>query len=94
MSKIMRAAAKAQDDIGFRHFMEGKVSNQIRAIQHNHLTYKGANTHINTWMKTFITKVLEITHSQWICRNLTKHHHTKGAKLLDRKGAVLEGIER
>ena len=90
----MRAAAKAQDAIGFRHFMEGKVSQQIRSMQDEYLTHSGVNTHIDIWMKTFITKILEITHAQWICRNLTKHHHTKGAKLLHRKEAVLEEIER
>ena len=94
MSGAMRAAARAQDAIGFRHFMEGKISHKIRTMQHEHLTHSGANTHIDTWMKTFITKILEITHAQWICRNMTKHHHTKGAKLLHRKEAVLAEIER
>ena len=33
---------------------------------------------INTWMKGFIGQLLDLIHSQWIFRNITKHHHTNG----------------
>jgi hypothetical protein len=34
---------------------------------------------VETWIKTFISHLLHITHSQWIYRNISLHHHRFGA---------------
>lgn len=42
---------------------------------------------------TFGDKLLTLTHTQWLCRNLTKHHKTKGAKALAAKAEIRKEIE-
>ena len=34
-------------------------------------------------MRGFISKLLYISHNQWLVRNLHKHHHTKRIKVRD-----------
>ena len=42
----------------------------------------------------FITKLLEITHSQWTYRNLTKHHQTNGTIALQAREDLMKEVER
>ena len=44
-------------------------------------------------MRGLIGKLLNLTHSQWIFRNITKHHHTNGTFKLDAKSDIMEEIE-
>ena len=94
MSQSMRAAGHAQDLIGWRHFMEGKISKTIRRLQEFYLLGCDTNMAIDAWMRGFISKILEISHSQWIFRNLTKHHHTNGTISLAAREEVLREVER
>ena len=46
-------------------------------------------------MRGFISKLLELTHSQWIFCSITKHHHTNGTIKLDAKHQdTMKEIER
>ena len=45
-------------------------------------------------MKGFVGKLLEMAHTQWIFRCITKHHRTKGTKTLANQRAVLSAIEK
>ena len=49
---------------------------------------------IDTWMRGLTKKTLALTHSQWISRNITKHHHTNGTIRLEAKQDVMKEIER
>ena len=49
---------------------------------------------IDVWMRRFIGQLLELTHSQWIFRNITKHHHTNGTIKLEAREDVLRKVER
>ena len=48
---------------------------------------------MDSWMKGFVGKLLEMAHTQWIFRCITKHHKTKGTKTLANRWAVLRAIE-
>ena len=78
MSLQMYEIAQSQDTIGWRNFMEGRVSNKITSIQRSHLALTGSRMSIKSWMSQFITKLLHITHSQWIFRNFMLHDKTLG----------------
>ena len=93
-SAVMRKAAADQDRIGWRLFTEGKVAISIRNMQDYYLLQHGGRPTINTWMCGFISKILEVTHTQWICRNITKHHHTKGSAIRSAKEHALREIEK
>ncbi len=69
----MRALALSQDKIGWRNFTEGCISTHFYFIQHYHLALSGSYLNGSDWTKSLISKLLHITHSQWIYRNFTLH---------------------
>jgi hypothetical protein len=73
MSPKMRALATSQDKIGWRNFMEGCISTHFYFIQHYHLALSGSYLNGSNWTKPLISKLLHITHSQWIYCNFTLH---------------------
>jgi hypothetical protein len=70
--------ARAQDSIGWRRFLEGMIAAELEILlMHMGL---GADSHlgIDRWMTTLVKKLLELTHSMWIYRNLSIHDPTTG----------------
>ena len=53
--------------------MEGCISTHFYFIQHYHLALSGSYLNGSAWTKSLISKLLHITHSQWIYRNFTLH---------------------
>ena len=49
---------------------------------------------VDSWMKGFVSKLLEITHAQWIFRCITKHHSNKGTKVLAIQEDLMRELER
>ena len=78
MSPTMYDIALSQDSIGWRNFMEGRISTKITLLQKSHLLLSGSRLSTKSWMSTFISKLLHITHSQWIFRNFTLHDKAMG----------------
>jgi hypothetical protein len=76
MSPRMKALAISQDKIEWQNFMEGCISTHFYFIQHYHLALSGSYLNGSDWSKSLISKLLHITHSQWIDRNFTPHHST------------------
>jgi len=94
MSQTMRRAANAQDKVGWRHFTEGKISTEIREMQQFYLLTSPTRISIESWMKGLIDQLLQLTHAQWIFRNITKHHHSNGTIKLAEREEVLSEIEK
>lgn len=78
MSLTMYDIALSQDCIGWRNFMEGRISTKIGLLQKSHLLLSGSRLSVKSWMSTFISKILHITHSQWIFRNFMLHDKAMG----------------
>ena len=78
MSPQMRRLARSQDKIGWRNFMEGRISKEFFEIQGIYLVLGCHKLNGEQWVKQFIGKILHITHSQWIFRNFTLHDKQKG----------------
>jgi hypothetical protein len=78
MSKKMRALADSQDKIGWRNFMEGYISSHFYNIQQFHLLMSSNYLNGVDWTKQFISKILQLTHSQWIYRNIFLHDKRHG----------------
>ena len=94
MSLQMRIAAESQDLIGWREFMEGKISHRIERIQQQHSAISVSTMNGGDWCKYFISRLLQISHSQWIFRNTTLHDAVRGTIKLQRRREVLQEIER
>ncbi len=60
------ALANSQDLIGWRDFTEGHISTHFYAIQTFQLAMSSSYLNGEDWTKQFISKILKITHSQWI----------------------------
>ena len=86
--------AQAQDRFGWRHFTEGKVVNEFRAIQKSFLRQEDTQLTADSWVKGLVGKLLEMTHAQWIFRCISKHHRTKGSLVLKANEDLLTEIER
>jgi hypothetical protein len=78
MSEKMRVLTESQDKIGWQNFMEGYISAQFYNIQRFHLLMSGGYLNGSDWTKQFISKNLQITHSQWIYRNISLHDKQQG----------------
>ena len=74
--------AQAQDRIGWRHFTKGKMAENFREIQKRFLSQEDTQLTADSWMKGLVSKLLEMTHAQWIFRCISKHHHTKGSLVM------------
>lgn len=59
--------------------MEGEVALEVASIQSEYLPGADTMVSVDGWMKGFISKLLHITHSQWIYRNVSLHHQKLGA---------------
>jgi hypothetical protein len=78
MSPQFKALANSQDLIGWRDFTEGHISTHFYVIQTFHLTISSIYLNGEDWTKQFMSKILQITHSQWIFQNISLHDRTHG----------------
>ncbi len=89
----LQELSQEQNIIGWRNFMEGRISKQFFRVQFCHLIYANSRITAESWTKTFISKILHITHSQWIFRNFMLHGKTNGLLRLQEQEAILLHIE-
>jgi hypothetical protein len=78
MSPQFKALAASQDLIGWRDFMEGHISTHFYVIQSFHLAMSSSHLNGKDWTKQFISRILQLTHSQWIFQNISLHDKTHG----------------
>ncbi len=78
MSKKMRALADSQDKIGWRNFVEGYISSHFYNIQRFYLLMTSNYLNGADLTKQFISKILQLTHSKWIYRNISLHDKCHG----------------
>jgi hypothetical protein len=83
--------AEEQDCIGWDNFMEGKISMQFEIIQRRHLLTSPSLLTATDWTKQLISKLLHLTHGQWIYRNISRHHTKLGLlKDMERRQLLIE----
>ena len=58
--------------------MEGHISTHFYEIQNFHLAMSSSFLNGADWAKQFISKILHVTHSQWIFRNISLHDKING----------------
>ena len=93
LSEELTLAALSQDAIGWRNMMEGRVSKHFYGIQRVHLATAHSRLNGDDWMKGLITRLLHISHSQWLFRNFTLHDTQCGYKRMKDKAEVRLRIE-
>jgi len=86
--------ARSQDKIGWRRFLEGMISKEIIALQSAFATTHGMRISLARWTTGLITKLLEVTHGQWIYRNLLVHDRISGFLVTAKKEELQKEIQR
>ena len=72
-SPALTRFARETDYLGWRNFTEARISKTLFAIQEEWLQQVGSRLSIESWTKQFMTRVLNITHRQWLYRNSRIH---------------------
>ncbi len=78
MLAAMYKVAQSQAEIGWTEFLHGKVPRKMRELQQAHCLLTRTNFNGDDWKAKLIDKLIDIFHSQWLYRNFTLHHFTKG----------------
>jgi hypothetical protein len=86
--------ATSQDTIGWRRFMEGMICKEIRQIQQMYAGLQGLRLSSRKWGKGLVTKLLEVTHCQWLYRNVQVHDKISGRLAMLWKEELQLEIER
>ena len=73
--------------------MEGMVSAEILEIQSDFIDFGRCSLSLDIWAKGLVMKLLEITHGQWLYRNVQVHDAVGGPKTMERKGERQREIE-
>jgi hypothetical protein len=89
-----RRMAQEQDAIGWRRFMEGMISKQIRGIQALYHKVEGSTISPEHWTMGLVIKLLEITHGQWLYRCVQIQDEVSGTKAMRWKEELQREIER
>jgi hypothetical protein len=89
-----KTMARSQDSIGWRRFMEGMVCKEIRVIQSSYSSGTGLRCNTANWGRDLVTHLLEVTHGQWLYRNVQVHGRISGTLATQRKEELQMEIER
>lgn len=83
----------SQDKIGWRRFMEGMISKEVLPIQQSYADISGSALSSADWTKGVVVKLLEVTHGQWLYRNVQVHDSITGTEATLRKEELQQLIE-
>ena len=86
--------ALSQDKIGWRRLLEGMISKEITIIQRQYIAVNRSRMSLDKWCTGLITRLLEITHGQWLYRNYIVHDPVSGTVATAKKEELLVEIER
>ena len=88
------ALGRSMDAIGWRRFMEGMVSKQVVRIQRRFIEEGGrCDLSADIWVQQLAVRLLEVTHGQWLFRNVHVHDHVAGVHATRRKEELWGAIE-
>ena len=73
--------------------MEGMVNKEMVVLQQDFLAVSVGDASIEKWATGLIQRLLEMTHGQWIYRNLVVHDEDSGALVNSKKEVLREKIE-
>ena len=65
-----RRLAVSVDCIGWRRLMEGMISKELVELQKYALVESPSKLTVDQWSKELVIRLLEITHGQWLYRNV------------------------
>ena len=83
-----------QDIIGPRRFMEGIIPSSLVCLQADFRALTGEGPVALSWASQLVVRLLELTHGQWVYRNILVHNETQGTLRTMEKERLQCEIER
>jgi hypothetical protein len=83
-----RKLAESMDKIGWRRFMEGMVSKEVLSILSRAQEMGKKKLSIQSWCAGLVTRLLEVTHGQWLYRNVHMNDILTGDIATQRKEVI------
>ena len=94
MSPEVEAVVRDIFQIGWTELLHGKIPKSLTTLQGNYCvsyrTYQGMTG--RSWSRAFIYQLLQISHAQWLYRNFTLHHSTRGYLATKARLEILQKI--
>jgi hypothetical protein len=94
LSPEMKRVAASQDLIPWTCFMEGKLSHEIFTLQRHSLACSPSRLTISDWAKKLISQILQISHAQWVFRNVSLHDARTGYLRVKKRQDILAEVDR
>ena len=73
--------------------MEGMISKELVELQKYALVETPSKLTVEKWSKELVIRLLEITHGQWLYRNVMVHDKTAGDLVTRRKEEIQREME-
>ena len=73
--------------------MEGMLSRELVELQKYALAESASRLTVDMWAKELVIRLLEITHGQWLYRNVLVHDKTAGDLVTRRKEEIRKALE-
>ena len=89
----MRNLAQSMDKIGWRRFMEGMISVEVAKVQSEMEEAGQCKLTVKSWCEGLVLKLLEVTHGQWLYRNVHVHDRVSGENAMRRKESIRAELE-
>ena len=70
------------------------ISTEITTIQQQYMAVNGSRMSLDKWCTGLISRILEITHGQWLYRNYIVHNPVSGTIATAKKEEMLAEIKR
>ena len=86
--------AKVQDRLGWDCMMEGRIPKIFVEHQRTHLAHTSTGMTAKRWARGLITRLLQMTHKQWLLRNAKVHIKRKGDLTAEEHDKLLHKIEK
>ena len=87
------ALARSMDIIGWRRFMEGLISKEVVEIQARSQQSEQFKCSLDKWSSQLVTRLLEVTHGQWLYRNVHVHDSIAGDLASKRKEEIRRALK-
>ena len=73
--------------------MEGMISQRMVEVQAEYFSLRGTSWKLSKWASGLVTRLLEVSHGQWLYRNVVVHDRTSGQLAIARKEEIAARIE-
>ncbi len=92
MSRAVSEVAEDIDMIGWTDLFHGRIPLSLTKFQQAYCASFNSRMTGTDWAKALVTKLLNISHGQWMYRNFSLHNKTKGHLRLTKQAEVLSEI--